>query len=506
MPNPRMMENYTPGVDDDPSSFTSYDAEPFVPPPRQPPVAGESLQGTNPPYDQPPPPAYAQPPPEPYAPMVHVAPVLPQTTNDVEFGSNPAMPLTGQATQPKQEYQGQYPPDGPPSGRGTESGKFKKWMIAAIVGILILVGVVVVVAVVTLGRNDSSGDGPSRVVTLPMPDSQELRRAVDAVLSNNGLEGVEATYGPIGEWDVSSIEDFSGLFDATGRVGAAADFNDDISAWNTSRATNMQNMFQGATNFNQGLSGWDMRQVTTIESMFAGATSFNQDISSWQLDSLASMSSAFEGATSFSQDLCPWGDVLASGVVASAAFYRTSCPEANRATDLSFNPSGPLCFSCGTFAPTVTPTGSPTTAAPTGTKLCFGSFIEIAQAVDIYLQNSSDELVLDPYGPIGNWCVSGVTTFDNLFDADRNPLAEFFNEDISGWQMSNAQSLFAMFEGAREFDQDLSGWVSVDLIVSPKVQNTCADFSLLLFCRWLVGRLKCYRFRGHVQQCHGVQR
>ena len=119
-----------------------------------------------------------------------------------------------------------------------------------------------------------------------------------------------------------------------------------------------------------------------------------------------------------------------------------------------------------TIAPTGTPVStrppapSSTTEAPTSSYLCFATSQELLLAVDAYLSNPLDEMVLDTYGPIESWCVSEVTDFDNLFDADRNPLAATFNEDIGGWNVSNSESMFAMFEGAREFNQDLSGWVS----------------------------------------------
>uniref|UniRef100_A0A7S3LE04 BspA family leucine-rich repeat surface protein n=1 Tax=Amphora coffeiformis TaxID=265554 RepID=A0A7S3LE04_9STRA len=487
MPNPRVMENYTPGVDDDPSSFTSYNVAEPAP---QPPVTDEPLQGRGPPPTQPDPV-------EPYKPVVSPMPAYQlnddagygaqppyQPNSDVEFGSKP---LPGGSVQtpvsyPKQLYpQGQYPGDSMSGQDTTESSnKFKKWMIIAIVGVLILAGVVVVVAVLALGKDDGGG---TREIKQSVPNTVELRRAVDAVLSGNGLEGIESMYGPIGDWDVSNVKDFSSLFDSTGRnsdastaefdlsrwnVGSgitffamfqgAAAFNSDISGWDVSRATDFSYAFAGATSFNQDLSSWNMRQVTTVQSMFQGASSFNQDVSSWELDSLVSMSSAFEGATAFSQDLCAWGDVLASGVTTSAAFTGTSCPEADRAINLTADPAGPLCFSCENATPTGTPTIAPTTQAPTGPKLCFASPQELSLAVDVYLTNSSDAMVLDTYGPIGSWCVSGVTDFDNLFDADRNPLAATFNEDISGWDVSNAESMFAMFEGARGFNQDLSGW------------------------------------------------
>ena len=61
----------------------------------------------------------------------------------------------------------------------------------------------------------------------------------------------------------------------------ATSFNGDLSAWNTSRVTNMWSMFWGATLFNSDLSSWDISSVTDMEGMLAHATSFNQDLCAW---------------------------------------------------------------------------------------------------------------------------------------------------------------------------------------------------------------------------------
>ena len=36
--------------------------------------------------------------------------------------------------------------------------------------------------------------------------------------------------------------------------------------------------------------------------------------------------------------------------------------------------------------------------------------------------------------------------------------ATVFNQDISGWDVSNVTDMYDMFKGAIAFDQDLSGW------------------------------------------------
>ena len=48
--------------------------------------------------------------------------------------------------------------------------------------------------------------------------------------------------------------------------------------------------------------------------------------------------------------------------------------------------------------------------------------------------------------------------------------AEAFNQDISGWDVTNSTNMINMFKDAIAFNQDLSSWS-----VNPNVNN-CTDF------------------------------
>ena len=69
---------------------------------------------------------------------------------------------------------------------------------------------------------------------------------------------------------------------------SSAEFNDDISAWDTSNVTDMTSMFQRATSFNSDISAWNTSNVIRMSSMFDSASSFNSDISAWDFSSIIS--------------------------------------------------------------------------------------------------------------------------------------------------------------------------------------------------------------------------
>ncbi len=83
----------------------------------------------------------------------------------------------------------------------------------------------------------------------------------------------------------------------------ASVFNQDLSNWNTSSATTLKAMFNGATIFNNGLSAgvpstimnWNTSSVTTIESTFASAPAFNGNISGWDVSNVTSANNLFNG-------------------------------------------------------------------------------------------------------------------------------------------------------------------------------------------------------------------
>ena len=109
--------------------------------------------------------------------------------------------------------------------------------------------------------------------------------------------------GDISNWDVSNVTDMNNMF------LDASQFNQDISGWIVSNVTDMENMFRSATAFNNGDTGdngtkplsWggNTSNVTDMNNMFLDASQFNQDISSWTTSSVTGMSGMFFNAAIF---------------------------------------------------------------------------------------------------------------------------------------------------------------------------------------------------------------
>ena len=119
----------------------------------------------------------------------------------------------------------------------------------------------------------------------------------------------------IGDWDVSNVRSMVGMF-------IASSFNGDISGWNVGAVTSMVQMFHSATSFNQDISDWSVDNVVDMSNMFYYASAFNQDISAWDTSGVTTMSRMFYMASAFDQNL---GWCVDDDVNLGSAFVDTLC-------------------------------------------------------------------------------------------------------------------------------------------------------------------------------------
>ena len=74
---------------------------------------------------------------------------------------------------------------------------------------------------------------------------------------------------------------------------------------------------------------------------------------------------------------------------------------------------------------------------------------------DLWFTNQSQAEA--SYGLIGQWNTTAVTNMSNAFSF-AGVVTNDFNEDISGWDMSNVENMSGMFYRQPLFNQDLSSW------------------------------------------------
>ena len=221
--------------------------------------------------------------------------------------------------------------------------------------------------------------------------------------------------GPIEGWNTSRITDMKNLFidsnnccgSSEGRCcnpnlpGASA-FNADLSGWNTSAVVAMHGMFRGATSFNHGgIGGWETGAVTNMAHMFLEAYAFNQRLDAWDTALVTDMSYMFLRAHAFSALVGGWNTGAVTNM--KGMFLRAS----------SFNK----------------PIGEFNTGAVTD----MNGMLALASSFN---------------QPLDKWNVAAVTDMGGMFNE-----AASFNQPISNWDtagVTDMNSMAGMFSGTDE--------------------------------------------------------
>ena len=126
-----------------------------------------------------------------------------------------------------------------------------------------------------------------------------------------------ALWGDIGDWDVSSVEDFShafskhrdvaGLDVENGNPKAATFVGTAMSKWTTTSATSLERTFTTAGEMNSDLSGWNVAKVTTLASTFSGAPKFTgAGLGSWDTAAVTTLTNTFYKAGEMNSDFSGW--------------------------------------------------------------------------------------------------------------------------------------------------------------------------------------------------------
>ncbi len=226
----------------------------------------------------------------------------------------------------------------------------------------------------------------------------------------------------ISNWDVSNVTNMSGMF------YYATKFNKDISGWVVSNVTDMSDMFSRTYVFNDSLNNWIVSKVTDMSNMFNYSKIFNQDISGWDVSNVTDMSGMFNQAFRFNKDISNWNVDKVSKYDAFTSFY-SALKSINE-------PNFPL-----TKAELVS-------KIEKGDDVTKANTIRITDMSELFKNNTTFNQ------DISGWDVSNVTNMSSMF---YNAFA--FNDSLSTWDVSNVTDMSYMFYHAFVFDKPLNNWV-----------------------------------------------
>jgi surface protein len=272
---------------------------------------------------------------------------------------------------------------------------------------------------------------------------------------------------PIGDWDVSRVDDFTSVMDRD-RNRKAEHFNEDLSRWNVTNGTRFARMFFGCNLFRSDLSKWNVANATDLSFMFARCTSFNADLSTWNVVNATDLNRMFYGCTSFNSDLSRWN--VANATDLGWMFYL--CISFN--SDLSnWNVAnvtnlGSMFYGCTSF----------------NSDLSEWNVANATNLSEMFRNCTSFN------ADLSRWNVSNVHYLSEMF---RNCTS--FNADLSRWNVSNVHYLGRMFFGCTSFNSNVSQWD-----VANAIQNMdsmfygCDSFDSTFVATWPL------RDEQHVEQ------
>jgi Mycoplasma protein of unknown function, DUF285 len=139
---------------------------------------------------------------------------------------------------------------------------------------------------------------------------QEAATAATALLyGDNSVQDsdVARRYGyPMATWNVSRLTNFSSVFDGTRNPNLVDTFDEDLSGWDVSRATEMFRTFFGLSQYTgRGLEQWNVGRVTNLRSMFSFAYNFRGNISYWSVSKAVFLKRMFSDSL-FNVDISLW--------------------------------------------------------------------------------------------------------------------------------------------------------------------------------------------------------
>ena len=150
-----------------------------------------------------------------------------------------------------------------------------------------------------------------------MTEAQFKEASWDWVQNLPDTTAATATWGDIGDWDVSGVVDFRAAFSKfRSEAGGSASgsnpnavkfFGIGLSKWKTTSATSLYATFRKASEFNADLSAWDVSRVTILQETFQDASKFDATgLGKWNTAKVKSLYATFSGLAEMNADLGAW--------------------------------------------------------------------------------------------------------------------------------------------------------------------------------------------------------
>ena len=283
------------------------------------------------------------------------------------------------------------------------------------------------------------------------------------VTSMNSLfKGAAAFNQDISAWDISQVTSAKSMF------SGASSFNQNLSSWDASKLTIAEAMFEATSAFDSVLKDWNVSNLKTTRKMFT-LSAFDQDIGAWNTSKVTDMSDMFLGASLFNRDLSRWST---SEVTSMNNMFKNAplfAYDVSEWSETKLVTSVEMFSGAAAFLLKFSCTGGvngPGSACTCGANYCLtdATFFEAVEAClsEAPIDGLCEEYGLSStkYGVMPKWDVSRVTNMRGFDGLDFTGFGDkdTFNSDISRWKTSRVTNMEYMFIYASSFNQDLSVW------------------------------------------------
>ena len=282
----------------------------------------------------------------------------------------------------------------------------------------------------------------------------------------------------LNNWNTSKVIDISGMLQNCPK------FNQNLSGWaqDISKVTIMNSTFANDVSFiGQGLSLWKTPLVTDTRKMFLNCTTFNQNLSSWNISSLTNANNMLDycgmSAQNYSDLLIGW-DSQAPAINSNVTFGTKNLqiyPWASYArTDLS---NTYLWVIDDNSFNTTQPGFSPAISALTNWSNMFVGGIG-STTNPLYVDISG--YIVTAISDYSSWISTIVINFEQMFQNS----STFVGIGLSLWKTPAATNITRMLQNCSNFNQDLSGWNTSNVITMNSVFENCTQFQGTGLYKW----------------------